>query len=112
MRHFTGQYAGAVTVSAFRRVLSPTSPKQCRPPVNWADKPCKPDEVPPLAITEGSADSELSLHPVILGEKLEYEQLLALAAKLGYQGVDAGLEVAAKMGAGPSWSCATSTTFT
>jgi sugar phosphate isomerase/epimerase len=44
---------------------------------------------------------KLSLHPVILGEKLEYEQLLALAAKLGYQGVDAGLEVAAKMGAGP-----------
>jgi len=41
---------------------------------------------------------KLSLHPVILGEALDFEQLLALAAKLGYEGVDAGLDLAGRIG--------------
>jgi sugar phosphate isomerase/epimerase len=42
---------------------------------------------------------KLSLHPVILGEKLSFEQMLDLARRNGYEGVDAGLDVAMKMGA-------------
>jgi len=41
---------------------------------------------------------KLSLHPVILGESLDFEQLLALASELGYEGVDAGLDAAGRMG--------------
>ena len=41
---------------------------------------------------------KLSLHPVILGESLDFEQLLALASELGYEGVDAGLDAARRMG--------------
>lgn len=41
---------------------------------------------------------KLSLHTVILGEALAFEDLLALASKLGYEGVDSGFEAARQMG--------------
>lgn len=41
---------------------------------------------------------KLSLHSVILGQPMSFEELLALAAKLGYEGVDAGFEVALSEG--------------
>jgi len=42
---------------------------------------------------------KLSLHSVILGRPLSFEELLALAQKLGYEGVDAGLDAAMQLGA-------------
>lgn len=41
---------------------------------------------------------KLSLHSVILGQPLSFEELLALAARLGYEGVDSGFEVAQSQG--------------
>lgn len=41
----------------------------------------------------------LSLHPVILGGSLSFEDMLGLAAKLGYEGIDTGFELAREMGA-------------
>ena len=45
-------------------------------------------------INQENADVKLSLHSVILGQPLSFEDLLALAAKLGYEGVDAGFDYA------------------
>ena len=42
---------------------------------------------------------KLSLHTVILGRPLSFEELLALAQKLGYEGVDAGFDAAMGEGA-------------
>jgi len=44
---------------------------------------------------------KLSLHTVILGEALGFEDLLKLARETGYQGVDGGFEAARQMGAQP-----------
>jgi len=39
-----------------------------------------------------------SLHPVILGAPLSFEELLALAQKTGYTGVDAGFDAVSRLG--------------